>query len=141
LLRNLPGDSVTSFARNRNANGNSHAVWSHHLSWSTHWDLVAFSLRHLMAERLSMGDSNRTCLHKVAVGWAHQLGVSISISLPLAESMASVTSMSMMGNSRNCMAVSVMSSSNSRNSMDSSMSRRKWVSVMSSNHSDGLTDH
>ena len=71
----------------------------------------------------------------------HQLGVSISISLPLAESMASVTSMSMMGNSRNCMAVSVMSSSNSRNSMDSSMSRRKWVSMMSSNHSDGLTDH
>ena len=65
----------------------------------------------------------------------HQLGVSISISLPLAESMASVTSMSMMGNSRNCMAVSVMS----RNCMNSSS--RSWVSVMSSNHSDGLTDH
>jgi len=138
LLRNLPGDSVTSFARNRNTNGNRHTVWSHHLSWSTNWHLVAFSLRHLMAERLSMGDSNRTCSHKVTVGWAHQLGVSISISLPLAESMASVTSMSMMSNSRNCMAVSVMSSSNSRSSMDSS---RDWVSMMSSNHSNGLTNH
>jgi len=120
LLRNLPGDSVTSFARNRNANGNSHAVWSHHLSWSTHWDLVAFSLRHLMAERLSMGDSNRTCLHKVTVRRTHQLGVSISISLSLAESMTSVASMSMMGNSRNCMGVSMMGSSNSRNCMNSS---------------------
>ena len=26
---------------------------------------------HLMAERLGMGDSNWTCTHKVAVGWAH----------------------------------------------------------------------
>ena len=69
----------------------------------------------------------------------HQLGVSISISLPLAESMASVTSMSMMGNSRNCMGVSMMGSSNSRNCMNSSS--RSWVSMMSSNHSDGLTDH
>ena len=50
----------------------------------------------------------------------HQLGVSISISLPLAESMTSVASMSMVGNSRNCMGVSMMSSSNSRNCMNSS---------------------
>jgi len=135
LLWNLPGDSVTSCARNGNTNGDRHAVWSHHLSWRTHRHLVAFSLRHLMAERLSLGDSNRTCTHKVTVGRTHQLGVSISISLPLAESM---TSMSMMGNSRNCMGVSMMSSSNSRNCMDSS---RSWVSVMSGNHSDGLTDH
>ena len=72
----------------------------------------------------------------------HQLGVSISISLPLAESMASVTSMSMMGNSWNCMGVSMMSSRNRMgSSMDSSRSSRKWVSMMSSNHSDGLTDH
>ena len=72
----------------------------------------------------------------------HQLGVSISISLPLAKNMTSVTSMSMMGNSWNCMGVSMMSSRNRMgSSMDSSRSSRKWVSMMSSNHSDGLTDH
>ena len=35
---------------------------------------------HLMAERLSMGDSNRTCSHKVTVGWTHLVQVIMSIS-------------------------------------------------------------
>lgn len=130
LLGNLPGDSVTGCARNRDANGNRDTVWSHHLSWSAHWHLAAFSLRHLMAKRLSMGDSNRTCAHKVTVGRTHQLGVSISICLPLAKSMTSVASMSMMGNCRNCMGMSMMSSRS-----------RNCVSMMSSDHSDGLTNH
>ena len=33
---------------------------------------------HLMAERLGMGDSNWTCLHKVTVGRTHLVIVSIS---------------------------------------------------------------
>merc|ERR1712008_473900 len=56
---------MTSCAGNWDTNGDGHAVWSHHLSWSAHWHLVAFSLRHLMAERLSMGDGNRTCSDEV----------------------------------------------------------------------------
>jgi len=113
LLWNLPGNSMTSCAGNWDTNGDGHAVWSHHLSWSAHWHLVAFSLRHLMAERLSMGDGNRTCANEVTIGRTHQLGISISI--PLAKSMTSVASMSMMGNSRNCVSVSMMSSSRSSN--------------------------
>ena len=35
---------------------------------------------HLMAERLGMGDSNWTCLHKVTVGRTHLVQVIMSIS-------------------------------------------------------------
>merc|ERR1719312_611129 len=95
LLRNLLGNSMASCARNGDTDRNRHTMWSHHLSWSAHWHLVAFSLGHLMAERLSMGDGNRTCTNEVTVGWTNQLGVSISIGFPLAKSMTSVASMSM----------------------------------------------
>ena len=42
--------------------------------------IIVIDYLHLMAERLSMGDSNRTCSHKVTVGWAHLVQVIMSIS-------------------------------------------------------------
>jgi len=120
-LLNLPGDSMASCARDRDTDGHRHAVRSHHLSWSAHWNLVTFSLRHLMADRFNMADSNRTCADEVTVGRTHQLGIGISIGVPLAKSMTSMASMMGRSRSRN----SSMSMSNSR-----SMSRN-CVSMMS----------
>jgi len=135
LLRNWPGNSVTSCARNRHTNRNSHTVRSHHLSWGAHWHLAAFPLRHLVAERLSMSDSNRASSHQVAIGWTNQLGVSISISvsLPLAKGMTSmVASMSMGSNSRN---------SNSRGSMRNGDRSNVSSMCMPMGNANCLTNH
>jgi len=143
LLWNLPGDSMASCAGNWDTNGDRHTVRCHHLSWSAHWHLVAFSLGHLVAERFSMGDGNRTCTDEVTVGRTHQLGISIGIgiSFPLAKSMTSVASMSMSSNSGNCVSVSSRSS-NCVSMKSSSRSRsRSNVSMMAVSHSDGLANH
>jgi len=126
LLWNLPGDSMASCARDRDTDGHRHAVRSHHLSWSAHWHLVALSLRHLMADRFNMADSNRTCTDEVTIGRTHQLGVSISIGIgvPLAKSMTSVANM--VGRSRSSMSMRRDSSMSMSNSMS-----RNCVSMMS----------
>merc|ERR1712066_366251 len=115
LLWNLPGNSMASCAGNWDTNGDGHTVRCHHLSWSAHWHLAAFSLGHLMAKRFSMGDGNRTSTDEVTVGRTHQLGVSIGIGFPLAKSMTS--------NSGNCVSV------NSRSSNCVAMKSRSRSSV------------
>jgi len=141
LLWNLPGNSMASCAGNWDTNGDGHTVRCHHLSWSAHWHLAAFSLGHLMAERFSMGDGNRTSTDEVTVGRTHQLGVSISIGFPLAKSMTSVASMSMSSNSGNCVSVNSRSSNCVAMKSSSRSRSRSNVSMISVSHSDGLTNH
>jgi len=130
LLWNLPGDSMASCARDRDTDRHRNAVGSHHLSWSAHWNLMALSLRHLMADRFNMADSDRTCADEVTIGRSHQLGVSISISFPLAKSMTSVASVASMA-----------SMSVRGDSMNRSNSRSRNCVSMMSRDPNCLADH